>query len=430
MVVLPFADLSLKPGNEYFSDGLTEGIDPRAHQSARPARSSVDHRRAAARPQQDFAAIREQLGAAFVLTGSARIAGPSLRVRAQLIDTATGVYLWCETFDRRDARRVRHPGRDCARHRAHAAPATTAGGAGRWRAPPRRINSYDHYLKGRYYWHRRTPADLERSVEYFRAAVELDPLSSLAHTGLADAWSLLVDYGLMNPDEGMPKARAAAARAIALDPAVGRGALFAGADPRTVRLAVEKPNRSYRRAIELNPGYATAHHWLAVDCHAMLGRLDEATAGLESGPATGSAIQHRAGRARLHAAPEARLRAAAAKEYRRLTVSDPDFYKGYTGHGRAHALQGNYLDALRMLDQGRAMAGDIPNILAAWDRCTRWAARRNGLAKCWGGWRGMLDTGYVPSTAFAIVHLGLGEHERALDWLEKGAAIHDPPLCR
>ena len=101
MVVLPFADLSLKPGNTYFSDGLTEEL---IHVLTKVAGLRVVAWTTAARlrdRQQDLEAIREQLNAGFVLTGSARIAGPSLRVRAQLIDTATGVYLWSETFDRR-----------------------------------------------------------------------------------------------------------------------------------------------------------------------------------------------------------------------------------------------------------------------------------------------------------------------------------------
>jgi TolB-like protein len=425
VVVLPFADLSLKPGNEYFSDGLTEEL---IHVLTKVAGLRVVAWTTAERMrerQQDLAAIREQLNAGFVLTGSARIAGPSLRVRAQLIDTTSGVYLWSETFDRRihDVFAIQEEiARAIVRTlRLQLAP------SGPLSRSPIAINSYDHYLKGRYYWHRRTPEDLERSVEYFRAALDLDPQSSLAQTGLADAYTLLVEYGLAHPVDGMTKAREAATRAIALDPESAEAhtslALIRGLHD----WQWEESEALFRRAIQLNPGYATAHHWLAVDCHAILGRLEVAAAELEIARQLDplSSIV-REGEAYLRMM--ARDYDGAVASYRELIAADPDFYKGFTGLGRALALQGNYLDALRMLDHGRSMAGDIPNILAAMgqvyglggetDRARDMLAKLDDLAR----------TAYVPSTAFAVVHLGLGEYERALDWLEKGLALRDPPL--
>src|SRR5258705_6790919 len=124
----------------------------------------------------------------------------------------------------------------------------------------------------------------------------------------------------------------------------------------------------------------------------------------------------------------ARVYQGAIAGYRELIAADPDFYKGYTGLGRAFALQGNYLDALRMLDQGRAMAGDIPNILAAMGQVYGLGGETDRAREMLGKLEGLARTAYVPSTAFAVVHLGLGEYERALDWLEKGLAVHDPPL--
>jgi serine/threonine-protein kinase len=427
VVVLPFGDLSLKPGNEYFSDGLTEEL---IHVLTKVAGLRVVAWTSASRlrdRQQDLAAIREQLGAAFVLTGSARIAGASLRVRAQLIDTASGVYQWSETFDRRlhDVFAIQE---EIARAIVRTLRLQLSPSAGTLARAPGAINSYDHYLKGRYYWHRRTPADLERSMEYFRAAVEMDPQSSLAHTGLADGWSLLVDYGLMSPEEGMPKAREAAAQAIALDPNSAEAHCSLALIRGLYDWQWQESESLYRRAIELNPGYATAHHWLSVDCHAMLGRIDDAIVGIEKALQLDplSSIM-REGRAFLHLLNHDY--SASAEAYYQLTVSDPDFYKGYTGQGRALALQGNYLDALRLLDQGRAMAGDIPNILAAMGQVYGLGGEKERAREMLERLAGMARTGYVPSTSFAIVHLGLGELDRALDWLEKGLAVHDPPLC-
>jgi TolB-like protein len=427
VVVLPFSDLSLKPGNEYFSDGLTEEL---IHVLTKMAGLRVVAWTTAARLRdrhEDFSTIRAQLNAAFVLTGSARIAGPSLRVRAQLIDTATGVYLWSETFDRRihDVFAIQEEIARAIVRTLRLQLAPTAGGA--LTRSPSAIDSYDLYLKGRYYWHRRTPADLERSIEYFRAALDADPRSSLAHTGLADAYSLLVDYGLMSPAEGMPKARMAAMSAIELDPRSAEAhsslALIRGLYDWQWR----ESEALYLRAIELNPGYATAHYWLAVDNYAILGRFEEAAACMETARQLDPlSVIIRDGQAFLKL-----LRRdfdGAAELCRELIKEDPTFYKGYTSLGRAYAQQGNYLDALRMLDKGYTLAGHVPNILGAMGQvyalggeCARAREILEKLTR-------MARERYIPSTVFAIVHLGLGECDRALDWLEKGLTAHDLPL--
>jgi TolB-like protein/Flp pilus assembly protein TadD len=425
VVVLPFADLSLKPGNEYFSDGLTEEL---IHVLTKVAGLRVVAWTTAARlrdRQQDLAAIRDQLDAGFVLTGSARIAGPSLRVRAQLIDTATGVYLWSETFDRRlhDVFAIQEEiARAIVRTlRLQLAPAG---------APARAtgaIQSYDNYLKGRYYWHRRTPEDLERSIEYFRAALDLDEHSSLAQTGLADAYTLLVDYGLMKPAEGTQKAREAAERAIAIDPHSAEAHSSLGLIRALYDWKWEEAEALFHRAIELNPGYATAHHWLGVDLYALLGRLDEASAELEIArqldPLSSIVREGQAYMLLL-----ARDFDGAVESYKQLVASDPDFYKAYTGLGRAYSLQGNYLDALRMLDHGRAMAGDIPNILSAMGHVYALGGEQDRAREMLARLERMSRAAHVPSTAFAVVSVGLGEHERALDWLEKGVEARDPAL--
>jgi serine/threonine-protein kinase len=264
-------------------------------------------------------------------------------------------------------------------------------------------------------------------VEYFRAALNLDANFALAQTGLADAYTLLVDYGLMNPAEGMPKAREAATRAIAIDP----GSAEAHSSLALIRGLYDwqwaESELLFHRAIELNPGYATAHHWLAIDCHAPLGRLDEAEAGIEVArqlDPLSSIVREAPALLRVLA----RDYNGAADLYQKLIGSDPDFYKGYTGLGRARALQGNYLDALRMLDQGLAMAGEIPNILAAMGQVYGLGGEPDRAREMLGRLERIASTGYVPTTAFAIVHLGLGELDVALDWLEKGLERRDMPL--
>ncbi len=239
MAVLPFADLGGKPENEYFSDGLTEEL---IHALTKVPGMRVVAWNTAAQlrdRQQDMRSIRDQLHVGTVLTGSVRIAGSSLRVRAQLIDTGSGVYLWSETFDRRmqDVFAIQE---EIARAIVRTLRVQLTGsGEGALLARGRStIGSYDYYLRGRYYWHRRTPEDLARSIEYFEAAIAADPNSALAHTGLADAHTLLVDYGLRKPVRRNAEGESRGDARHRARPGAGRSVCVAGADPLALRLGV------------------------------------------------------------------------------------------------------------------------------------------------------------------------------------------------
>ena len=429
IAVLPFANLSASAENDYFSDGLTEEL---IHALTRLRGMRVVAWNSAAQlrgVEQDMQEVRRQLQVANVLTGSVRIAGPSLRVRAQLIDIATGVYLWSETFDRpmQDVFAIQE---EIARNIVRTLRLQLSSGAeaALLARPHTSVSSYDYYLKGRYHLHRRTPDDLARGLQYFEAAVAVDPDSALAHAGLADAYVLLVDYGLLHPTKGVPKVRAAATRAIELDPTL------ADAYPSLAVIRAhwdrewQDAEDLYRKAIGLNPGCATAHHWLATDFLAVVGRLDEGELELEIALQLDplSSIIHE-GRASFSI--WRRQYDEAVRRYCEIREFDPTFYKAYTGLGRVYALQGKYTDALAMLEKGRALAGDVPNILGAMGEIFALsgdtASARRILAELTAR---ALDS-YVPSTCFARVHSGLGEVERALDWLEKGCEQRELPMA-
>ncbi len=365
MAVLPFADLGGKPENQYFSDGLTEEL---IHALTKVPGLRVVAWNTAAQlrdRQQDMRSIRDQLQVGTVLTGSVRIAGSSLRVRTQLIDTGSGVYLWSETFERRmqDVFAIQE---EIARAIVRTLRVQLRdSGEGALLARGRSsIGSYDDYLRGRYYWHRRTPEDLARSVEYFEAAISADQNSALAYTGLADAHTLLVDYGLASPATGMPKAKAAAMRAIELDPTVAEAYASLALIRSLYDWEWQEARGLYQRAIELNPGYATAHHWLGVDWYALTGRFAEARAELEMAlqlDPLSSIIRE----GQNFVALLERRYEDAVRGYHEMMADDPTFYKAYTSLGRVYAQQGKFQDAITMLEKGRSIAGDIPNILGA-----------------------------------------------------------------
>ncbi|HWB87385.1 MAG TPA: tetratricopeptide repeat protein [Bryobacteraceae bacterium] len=428
IAVLPFASLGRGSEYEYFSDGLTEelihaltkveGLRVVAWNSATQIRGR----------QQEIYSVREQLHVASVLTGSVRIAGASLRVRAQLIDTETGVYLWSEAFDRhlqdifaiqeeiasaivrtlrlQFAGRVEEP--VLARHRTG-------------------IDSYNYYLKGRYYWHQRTPEGIARSIECFEAAIAADPNSALAYAGLADGLTLRTDYGLLRPSEGMPKAKQAAMRALALDPNLAEAYPSMAIIRSHYDRDWEDAERLYRRAIALNPGYATAHHWLGLDHNALLGRFEEACAELELArqldPLSRIIME---GCALVHVLN--RQYEQAVEGYLALLKFDPSFYKVYNALGRAYAQQGRYQEALTMLQKGQELGGDVPNILGAMGQVYGLAGQTERARELLAKLNAMNEDGYIPSTCFALIHLGLGEKERSLEWLERGYEEHDMPL--
>ena len=427
VAVLPFNNLSGNPENDYFSDGLTEEL---IHALTKLSGMRVVAWNSAARlrgVEQDLTEVRRQLHVGTVLTGSVRIAGASLRVRAQLIDTQTGFYLWSETFDRQmqDVFAIQE---QIARAIVRTLRVQMAGGPESLVSKSASVSSYDYYLKGRYHWHRRAADDLKRSLEYFEAAIEADGSSALAYAGVADAMTLLVEYGLIHPGQGIPRVKAAAQRAIELD------ANLAEAYPSLALIRSQhdwewaEAENLYRQAIALNPGYATAHHWLGIDCLGLLGRLEEAQEeneiALQMDPLSSILYEGRAFLSIL-----GRDYAEAVRLCREIQEFDPSFYKAYTSMGRALALAGNYPEAMAMLEKGRSLSGDVPSVLAAMGQVFALSGDRASAEGVLAKLTARAGDRHTPSTSFAIVHMGLGENDRALDWLEKASDQRELPIC-
>ena len=157
-----------------------------------------------------------------------------------------------------------------------------------WSRPPsgtasarRNLLTYNLYLKGRFQWNKRTAEGLKRSVQHFEQAIGLDPRFALGYAGLADAYTLLADYGLVNSGDIMPAAKSAARKALEIDPTLAEAHTSLGLIRSIYDWEWADAETHYRRAMELNPGYATTHHWFAVDYLGTLGRADEAMVEIE-----------------------------------------------------------------------------------------------------------------------------------------------------
>ena len=281
VAVLPFVNLSAEE-NDYLAAGMTEeliGALARVPGLRVPGRTSVFALKQAGLTIRQ---IGEQLGVAAVLEGSVRIADDRLRVTAQLINARDEFQIWSETFDRemKDVfaiqeeisraivrnlriRLVQRPGEPIVRPLTH------------------NLEAYNLYLQGRHHWNRRTADALERAVDLFSSSVERDPDFALAYAGLADAWVLLPERSDVPGSEVFPKAREAALKALALDDALSEAHTSLGQVLRLYDRNHEASEAEFRRAIELNPEYATAHHWLGMNLFFDQGRREEGLAHIE-----------------------------------------------------------------------------------------------------------------------------------------------------
>src|SRR5438132_8393268 len=276
IAVLPFENLSRDPDNAYFTEGIQEEILTRL---AKIADLKVISRASTQRYKSspdDLPQIAKRLGVANLLEGSVQKAADRVRVSVQLINAPDHAHLWAETYDRHltDIFAVES---EIATKIADTLKAKLTGSEQQAIAvrPTNDSEAHQLYLKGRYFWNKRTAHDFTTAIQYFQQAIDKDPGFALAYTGLADTYVLLSGFGAASPKDSLPKAKAAAQKALELDSSLGEAhaalaeALFA------YEFKFAEANREFRRAIELNPNYATAHHWDAESGVTPLGRLDE-----------------------------------------------------------------------------------------------------------------------------------------------------------
>jgi serine/threonine-protein kinase len=271
VAVLPFADLSPEHDQEYFCDGLAEELIN--------ALSGISGLRVVARTSAfsfkgqslDIPTIGRRLGVTSVLEGSVRKHGGRLRISAQLVNVNDGYQLWSERFDR-DAGDIFAIQDEIAQ--------TVAGRLrvrlGSLPSPPTRdVEAYNLYLQGRFFWNKRTTEAMHRALESFQAAIARDPEFALAYTGVADSYLILEDHGFIGYRDAIAKAREAVERALAIDETLAEAHSSLAGIHSELR-EFDAADREFRRAIQLKPGYATAHHWYATQMLLEVGRVDDA----------------------------------------------------------------------------------------------------------------------------------------------------------
>jgi TolB-like protein len=419
LAVLPFSNLSGNPENAYFAAGIQDEIITRlAKIGELKVVSCLSTQRFKSSPD-DVPAIAKQLGVANVLQGSVQRSADEVRVNVQLVKAETDTHLWADTFDPKltDVFQIES---DIAKKIAEKLQAKLTGSEEHAIStkPTADLEAHQLYLKGRYLWNRRTAENLNKALSYFQDAADKDPNYALAYTGIADTCALFPAYGAGAPREYLPWAKAAAEKALELDDSLAEAHASLGMVFYCYFQGAQSA-REFQRAIELNPNYATAHHWYGRLTLVMLGQLDRAMAEVkrayELDPV--SSIIH----SDLVAVNVmARRYDEAIKQLRSMVEMDPEFYWTHRFLGIALELRGDFDGALAEYKKAFEL-NDDPAGLAFIGHAEASLGHQSEARKILAQLTEEAKRRYVQPYAFAVLHLALGEKDQALGWLERAA---------
>ena len=420
IAVLPFVNQNHDPDSEYLSDGVTESIINSLTQLPSlkvMARSSVFRYKG---KEADPMAAGKELGVRAVLTGRIMQRGDSLTISTELLDVRDNKQLWGEQYQRKvsDLLAVE---RDIAREitgnlRLKLSGPEQSRVVKHYTENP---EAYQLYLKGRFYWNRRTEEGARKGIEYFQLAIDKDPTYALAYTGLADCYSILgTSYNVasLSPSEAIPKAKSAATKALEMDDTLAE----AHTSLAYIRLNYDwdwaGAEREFKRAIELDPNYANAHHWYSHYLMAMSRpeeSLAESKRALE--PDQLDLVMN------IHLGWHyiyAHQYDLAIAQFRKTLEMDPNYGLTHWYLGQAYALKGMYaeaetelLKAKYLLQQNVAVEADIGYAYAA-------SGKGGEAKKVIDELKQSSKQRYISSYYLALIYTGLGEKDSAFEWLE------------
>ncbi|MEP6708118.1 MAG: tetratricopeptide repeat protein [Pyrinomonadaceae bacterium] len=419
LAVLPLLNVGHDPEMEYFSDGITESIINALAQLPKlrvVPRSTVFRYKGTDVDPQDAG---RELGVRAVLTGRVLQLGDRLVVKAELIDVANESQLWGEQYNRKPAD-IFEVQEEIAKEISKKL-LVKLSGEEKKRLTKRHTHdteAYRHYLKGRFYWNKRTEDSFRKGIEHFKQAIEVDPDYALAYGGLADSYILLGFYGASAPHDVMPKAKAAAVKALELDDSLAEAHNSLAYVNFVYEWDWPGSEKEFRKAIKLNANYATAHHWYAFRLAAE-GRHLEAFAEMklasELDPLALIIITE-VGWAHYFA----RQYDQAIKHYRKALEMDPGFGVAHMFLGTAYGQQGQYDEAISELQKAIELSGGSPLMKALLGHVYGAAGDKDGARKMAGELK-QLSGGHVSAYNLALIHAGLGETDKTLSSLDKAS---------
>jgi len=368
--------------------------------------------------------VGRELGAAAVLTGKVRQMQDALSVQVDLVDTATGAQIWGARYDRKIA--------DLVAIKQAIAQEVTAklklklSGEEQRRLVKRdstNAEAYQFYLRGRYFWNKRTSDGIKQAIEHFQQSVERDPNFALGYVGLADSYTGLTFYNFAAPHQAMPKAKESAIKALSLDNTVAEAHASLGHVLMNYDWDWPTAEKEFKRSIELKPDYATAHEWYAIHYLTATGRLEEAVQemkkALELDPA--SLVMNTFMGATLYYAGRYD---EAIDQCRRTIEMDPNFAVAHWHLGLAYE-QKQILDAAtEEFKKAISLSGDSPLMRAALGRAYAESQKKHEANEMLNELNELAKRQYVSAYEVAKIYVALGNTEQAFQLLTKASAEH------
>jgi TolB-like protein/Tfp pilus assembly protein PilF/predicted Ser/Thr protein kinase len=428
IAVIPFANVGGNAGIDLLTDGLTESIiSSLAHvpQLKVKSRNSVFRYKG---KDVDVQKLGTELTVDALLTGRVVQHGDSVQVSAELTNVQDNTEIWGEQYDRK-ATDIISLQQQIAGDIADKLRSKLSGDEKQQvtKQGTQNAEAYQLYVKGRYYWNKRTNADINAAISYFNQAIDKDPNYAQAYAGLADAYSVLSAYG-SDPNEVIPKSTLVAEKALELDPALARPHAVLAATEMEYTLNFSKGEAEYRKALELDPSDATCHQWLSEDLSNLGGRveesIEEAKRARQLDPLS-PIMSYSLGQAYFsdHQFEKA------IETFEKMIVEEPNFGRAHTGLAVAYWGSHQYAKAIQEFKTGAELEGDKNAAVFA-------AALDLGFRS--GGWPGSLrnasetliarrkaNAGYVSSFLIAGLFADLGDRDHAFQWLNTAYQEHD-----
>jgi TolB-like protein/DNA-binding winged helix-turn-helix (wHTH) protein/Flp pilus assembly protein TadD len=421
IAVLPFDSLSSDASQDYFADGMTDELISDLGQISALRVISRTSMMAYKHARKPLPQIARELNVDAIVEGTVLRAENQVRITVQLIEASDDKHLWSQSYqgELRDTLTLQNQvARAVAEQiRINLNPQEQAALKNAKVVNP---EAYVSYLKGRYFWNKRTGESLKVALAYFNEATEADPKYAQAYSGLADTYALLGDwqYAVMTPKEAFPKAKAAALKALELNSALGEAHNSLAFCLDGFDWDFESAGKEFRRAIELNPGYATAHHWYAWHL-ALVNRFDEAIAEMRKAENLDPlSLIINADLAELLAL--AHSYDESIQQSRKTIEMDPNFALAHNHLGEAYLEKHMNDEAVAELQKAVQLSGGSPTCMANLARAYIASGKRTEAAKVLDDVKKRSNPGYSHASEIAVIYAALGDTSQAITWLQTG----------
>jgi TolB-like protein len=421
LAVLPLESLSNDASQDYFADGMTDELISDLGQISALRVISRTSVMAYKHTRKSLPQIARELNVDAVVEGSVLRSGDQVRITAQLIDGATDRRVWSQSYqgELRDTLALQNKVARAIADEIRISVNPQEQAALRHATVVNPV-AYESYLKGRYFWNKRTANSLKAALAYFNQAIDEDSTYAQAYSGLADTYALLGDwqYAVMTPKEALPKAKAAAIKALELNNALGEAHNSLAFCLDGFDWDFDSAGNEFRRAIELNPGYATAHHWYAWHL-ALLRQYDEAIVEMRTAENLDPlSLIINADLAELLAL--AHSYDESIQQSRKTIEMDPNFGLAHNHLGQAYLQKHMNDEAVAELQEAVKLSGGSPTCIANLARAYAASGKSSEAVALLSDLKKRSHPGQSLASEIAVIYGALGDTDQAMSWLEKG----------